>query len=83
MRARLMFESRVSQILALTALTLQPAMCALQGRTVNAAEDPEKVIRSLRQVADDLNNTIKRYQADLDREIALHDTAIMHPNSRL
>ena len=73
MRARLMFESRVSQILALTALTLQPAMCAPQGRTVNAAEDPEKVIRSLRQVAVDLNNTIKRYQTDLDREIALHD----------
>jgi hypothetical protein len=73
MRARLTFESRVSQILALTALTLQPAICTPQGPPVKAAEDPEKVIRSLRQVVDDLNNTVKRYQIDLDREIALHD----------
>jgi hypothetical protein len=54
-------------------LTLQPAICAPQGRPVKAAEDPEKVIRSLRQVADDLNNTVNRYQTDLDREIALRD----------
>jgi hypothetical protein len=38
----------------------------------NAAEDPDKVIASLRQIASELNDTVKRFQTHLDREIALH-----------
>jgi hypothetical protein len=36
-------------------------------------EDPEKVTASLRQIASELNNAVKSYQAHLDHEIALHD----------
>jgi hypothetical protein len=37
------------------------------------ADDPDKVITSLQQIASDLTAAVKRFQANLDREIALHD----------
>jgi hypothetical protein len=37
------------------------------------SKTPDDVIADLQGVANDLSNAIKRYQKDLDREIALHD----------
>jgi hypothetical protein len=36
------------------------------------AEDPDKAAASLRQITNDLNETVKRFQSHLDREIAEH-----------
>ena len=36
----------------------------------------------LRQIADDLTNTVRRFQADLDREISLHDRGYRAANGR-
>jgi hypothetical protein len=38
-----------------------------------AADDPDQIISSLRQVAADLNTTVKRFQLHLDQEIMQHD----------
>jgi hypothetical protein len=49
----------------LLALTASPVYCA--------QDDPAEVITELRQVANDLTDSIKRFQTHLDREIAIHD----------
>ena len=48
----------------------------------SAADEPDKVIASLRQVTIDLNDAVKRFQTDLDREIALHDRGYRAANGR-
>lgn len=42
----------------------------------------DKAIANLRQVADNLNDAVKTYQAHLDREIALHDSGYRAPGGR-
>jgi hypothetical protein len=60
-------------LFALAVLAVRPFAEAQQGRPVNIRTDSGKTIASLRQVADDLDNAVKRFQTHLDREISMHD----------
>jgi len=44
-----------------------------QARPVSVADDSDKAIASLRQIANDLDDAVKLFQMDLDREMALYD----------
>jgi hypothetical protein len=66
---RLMLGARVSAILLTLAV---PAVRHLAAQ-VNDRTDSDKTIASLRQVTNELDEAVKRFQAHLDREIAMHD----------
>jgi hypothetical protein len=64
---------RTAILFALAALAVQPAAEAQQMRPANEPADSDKTIASLHQIANELDNAVKRYQAHLDREISAHD----------
>jgi hypothetical protein len=56
-------------LLAVTASPVRAADETQQG----APDDPDKIVVGLRQVTNELNDSVKQFQTHLDREIALHD----------
>jgi hypothetical protein len=55
---------------------------ALTARSEAQTPGADKAIANLRQVADNLNDAVKTYQAHLDREIAMHDGGYRAPGGR-
>jgi len=62
----------------LLVLTALPAWSA----PGSASNEADKTIAALRQITVDLNDAVKRFQTDLDREVALHDRGYRAPNGR-
>ncbi len=69
-------------LFVLTALSARPSTEPPPGGSANAAEDADKAISDLRQVTSDLNDAVKRFLTDLDREIVLHDRGYRAKNGR-
>lgn len=65
-------------LFALALLVVRP----LAEAQVNERTDSAKAIANLRQVANDLDEGVKRFQAHLDREIALHDRGFRTTDGR-
>ena len=63
----------VSGTLCLLTATPRSTAQAPQTRPASVAEDPAQTVASLRQIANDLDDAVRLYQAHVDREMALYD----------
>jgi hypothetical protein len=63
----------IGTLFASYATPLQSASEPRTGSPASLADELDKATASLRQIADDLTDAVKRFQTHLDREIAVHD----------
>jgi len=67
---------------ALLALGALPAGAGEETQSVAGAEAPDKMIAALRQITGELTDSVKQFEAHLDREIALHDRGYRSADGR-
>ena len=65
----------------LLALSALPARSAEPTQTAGT-EAPDKIIAALRQITGELTDSVKQFEAHLDREIALHDRGYRSTDGR-
>ena len=64
------------------ALGALPAGAGEETQSVAGAEAPDKMIAALRQITGELTDSVKQFEAHLDREIALHDRGYRSADGR-
>jgi hypothetical protein len=67
---------------ALLALGALPAGAGEETQSAAGAEAPDKMIAALRQITGELTDSVKQFEAHLDREIALHDRGYRSADGR-
>lgn len=64
------------------ALGALPAGAGEETQSAAGAEAPDKMIAALRQITGELTDSVKQFEAHLDREIALHDRGYRSADGR-